>query len=70
MTGLSAEIVRAEVAFVVEEGSQGQGLAGRLFDHLLEIARLKGVSTFQAEMLPQNKAMLAVFAGRGFLIKK
>ena len=66
----SAGPLRAEIAFTVEEDYQGQGLAGRLFEQLVDIARSKGVSTFEAEVLPQNKAMLAVFAGRGLPMKK
>ena len=70
MTDPSVTPLRAEVAFTVEEDYQGQGLAGRLFEQLVDIARSKGVSTFEAEILPQNKAMLAVFAGRGLPMKK
>ena len=66
----SAGPLRAEIAFTVEEDYQGQGLAGRLFEQLVDIARSKGVSTFEAEVLPQNRAMLAVFAGRGLPMKK
>ncbi len=70
MTDPSVTPLRAEIAFTVEEDYQGQGLAGRLFEQLLVIGRAKGVSTFEAEILPQNKAMVAVFAGRGLLMKK
>ena len=70
MTDPSVTPLRAEVAFTVEEDYQGQGLAGRLFEQLVDIARSKGVSTFEAEILPQNRAMLAVFAGRGLPMKK
>lgn len=70
MTVPSVTPLRAEVAFTVEEDYQGQGLAGRLFEQLVDIARSKGVSTFEAEILPKNKAMLAVFAGRGLPMKK
>ncbi len=55
----------AEVAFTVEEDFQGQGIAGRLLKHLATIARAKGISTFEAEVLPVNKPMLAVFARSG-----
>jgi len=55
----------AEVAFTVEEDCQGQGLAGRLFDALAQIARRMGIVRFEAEVLPVNKAMLAVFARTG-----
>ena len=60
----------AEIAFVVEEDFQGQGIAGRILKHLARIAREKGVSQFEAEVLPQNKAMLAVFARSGFPMKQ
>lgn len=55
----------AEVAFVVEEDYQGQGLAGRLLGHLAAIARQRGLSALTAEVLAENKAMLAVFAKSG-----
>jgi RimJ/RimL family protein N-acetyltransferase len=51
----------AEVAFMVEEDYQGQGLASILLRHLVAIARQKGVSRFVAEVLAQNKAMVKVF---------
>lgn len=52
----------AEVAFIIEEDYQGQGLAGRLVRHLVRIGREKGVRQFEAEVLPGNKAMLKVFS--------
>jgi RimJ/RimL family protein N-acetyltransferase len=52
----------AEIAFVVEEDYHGLGIAGRILKHLTRIAREKGVTRFEAEVLPQNKAMLAVFS--------
>jgi RimJ/RimL family protein N-acetyltransferase len=60
----------AEVAFLVEEDFRGQGLAGRILKHLASIAREKGVDQFEAEVLPQNKAMLAVFARSGLPMKQ
>jgi GNAT superfamily N-acetyltransferase len=55
----------AEVAFTVEEDYQGLGIARRLISHLATIAREFGVVGFTAEVLPQNKAMLAAFAKCG-----
>jgi len=55
----------AEIAFLVEEDFHGQGIAGRILMHLAHIAGEKGVSQFEAEVLPQNKAMLAVFSRSG-----
>ncbi len=55
----------AEVAFTVEEDYQGQGLGSRLLQHLVLIAREKGVVRFEADVLPQSKAMLTVFSHSG-----
>jgi RimJ/RimL family protein N-acetyltransferase len=59
----------AEVAFTVEEDYQGQGIAGCLLRHLVEIARGKGVSQFEAEVLLENKAMISVFERSGLPMK-
>jgi GNAT superfamily N-acetyltransferase len=55
----------AEVAFTVTEPFQGNGIAGRLFDHLRRIAQAAGVARFEADVLPGNRAMLAVFRRTG-----
>lgn len=55
----------AEVAFTVEEDYHGHGIASNLMRKLVSIAREKGVSQFQAEVLSQNKSMLKVFASCG-----
>ena len=55
----------AEVAFVVEEDYHGLGIAGRMLHHLVLIARERGIDRFEAEVLPDNRAMLAVFARSG-----
>jgi GNAT superfamily N-acetyltransferase len=57
--------VAAEVAFTVEEDYQGLGIAGRLLRHLVEIARERGITRFEADVLSGNKPMLAVFARSG-----
>jgi RimJ/RimL family protein N-acetyltransferase len=60
----------AEIAFVVEEEYQGQGLAGRLLKHLAAIARQRGLTALTAEVLAENKPMLAVFARSGLPMRK
>jgi RimJ/RimL family protein N-acetyltransferase len=55
----------AEVAFTVEEDYRGQGLARRLLASLVAIARSSGIARFEADVLPSNKAMLAVFERSG-----
>ena len=60
----------AEVAFTVEEDFQGQGMAGRILKHLALLARRQGLSQLTAEVLPVNRAMLAVFTRSGLPIKR
>jgi RimJ/RimL family protein N-acetyltransferase len=55
----------AEVSFTVEEDYAGQGIAGLLLRRLASIARSNGVVRFEAEVLPQNRPMLAVFEHSG-----
>jgi GNAT superfamily N-acetyltransferase len=56
---------RAEVAFTVRDDYQGLGIAGRLLEHLVRIARDQGIAELVADVLPQNSAMLRVFARSG-----
>lgn len=56
----------AEVSFTIEEDFQRQGLGGKLLAHLARIARERGITRFIAEVLPENRAMLAVFERSGF----
>ena len=60
----------AEVAFAVEEDYQGLGIAGRLLTHLIGIARGFHIVRFEAEVLAENKAMLAVFARAGLSMRR
>ena len=60
----------AEVAFVVEEDYHGLGIASRLLRHLAQIARDRGVAALEADVLAENKPMLAVFAKSGLPMRK
>ena len=60
----------AEVAFMVEEDYHGLGIASRLLRHLAGIARAQGIGRLDASVLPQNKAMLSVFARSGLPMEK
>jgi RimJ/RimL family protein N-acetyltransferase len=61
---------RAEVAFLVAEDFRGQGISSRILDHLARIAAGKGIGQFEAEVLPTNQAMLAVFSRTGFPMER
>jgi GNAT superfamily N-acetyltransferase len=55
---------RAEVAFVVREDLQGQGIGAFLLGLLERIARENGFVSFAATVLRENASMLKVFKKR------
>jgi RimJ/RimL family protein N-acetyltransferase len=57
---------RAEIAFVVVDAYQGQGIGAALMRHLFHLARDAGLTELIAEVLPENTAMLKVFSKFGF----
>lgn len=54
----------AEVAFVVHDDFQGQGVAGHMLAYLEQIARENNFVGFVATVLDENQAMLNVFTKR------
>ena len=60
----------AEVAFAIAEDLQGRGLATRMLEQLAEIAAPRGITRFDAEVLPDNRPMLRVFANAGFGVRR
>jgi RimJ/RimL family protein N-acetyltransferase len=60
----------AEVAFLVAKEYQGLGIAGRLLTQMAELAPKHGIGEFEADVLAENKSMLAVFARSGLPMKK
>jgi RimJ/RimL family protein N-acetyltransferase len=56
---------RAEVAFLIQDEWQQRGMGTFLMDYLIQIARRRGVRALDATVLPENKAMLAVFQNSG-----
>lgn len=55
----------AEVAFVVEDRYQGQGVGSLLFWRLVECAKEHGITRFVANVLAENDAMLSLFRRTG-----
>jgi GNAT superfamily N-acetyltransferase len=60
---------KAEVAFAVIDQYQGQGIGAALMRHLAGIARGAGLRELIADVLPENGAMLKVFAKSGFPLR-
>ena len=56
----------AEIAFVVVDDYQGQGIGTILMRHLAILAREAGLKELIAEVLPENSAMLKLFEKFGF----
>jgi RimJ/RimL family protein N-acetyltransferase len=56
------ETGRAEMAFMVADDWQRQGIGSLLLRHLVKIAREAGLQELTAEVLSENAAMLKVFA--------
>jgi GNAT superfamily N-acetyltransferase len=56
---------QAEVAFMVVDKFQGQGIGAKLLQHLVTIARGSGLRELSAEVLATNAAMLKVFEKGG-----
>ena len=59
----------AEVAALVSDPYQHQGLGHELLRRIIEVAREEKISQVSAEMLPDNLGMQAVFRRLGFTIR-
>lgn len=55
----------AEVAFIVIDEYQGQGIGAALLRHLTNAARAAGLREFVAEVLAENNPMLKAFKNSG-----
>ena len=60
---------QAEVAFTVKDSWQNRGIGTMLLKHLVKIARRNGIRSFTAEVLNNNKPMIAVFRNSGYEIR-
>ena len=60
----------AEVAFQVDDGHQGKGMATLLLEHLAAVARSNGIRRFTAQTLGDNRSMLTVFAKAGWPVHR
>ena len=55
----------AEIAFTVPDDMHNRGVGMLLMEHLISLARSRGLHAFTAETLSENAAMLRVFADAG-----
>jgi RimJ/RimL family protein N-acetyltransferase len=69
VTDATGPVPTAEVAFMVEEDYQRQGLAGQMLAAICGLARQRGIARLEADVLAENPAMLAVFRRSGLPTK-
>jgi acyl-CoA synthetase (NDP forming)/GNAT superfamily N-acetyltransferase len=60
----------ADAAFQVDDAHHGKGIATLLLEHLAVIARSNGIVRFTAEVLADNRPMLAVFSRAGWPVER
>ena len=60
----------AEIAFAVADHMHHRGIATLLLEHLVSYARSHQITTFTAQTLYENQAMLNVFADAGLLMER
>ncbi|NKZ08042.1 bifunctional acetate--CoA ligase family protein/GNAT family N-acetyltransferase [Actinomadura latina] len=66
-TGVPGE---AEVAMAVADRMHHRGVGTLLLEHLASLARDDGLVAFRADTLPENSAMLRVFADAGMAVRQ
>jgi len=55
----------AEVAFVVIDSFQGRGIGSQLLEHLIQIARIKGLAGLTAQALENDEVLRKLFVASG-----
>lgn len=60
----------AEIAFVVRDDYQNQGIGSELLSYLTYLAKKQGLLGFTADVLVENNVMLHLFKKMGFIIDK
>ena len=60
----------AEIAFAVPDDMHRHGVATLLLEHLVSLARRRGLTEFTASALVDNSAMLSVFADAGLPVRR
>jgi acyl-CoA synthetase (NDP forming)/RimJ/RimL family protein N-acetyltransferase len=60
----------ADAAFMVDDAHHGKGIATLLLEHLAALARSNGIDRFTAEVMADNRPMLAVFSRAGWPVER
>ena len=59
----------ADVAFIVDDAYQGNGIATFMFRLLIKLAQEQGITGFTADVLASNRGMMVVFEKGGFPVE-
>lgn len=68
--GIDAQTHTAEVALVVRDDYQRQGIGTEILSYLTYLAKREGLLGFTAEVLIENQAMMHLFEEAGFSIER
>lgn len=68
--GIDESTHSAEVALVVRDDDQNKGIGSELLDYLTILAKRQGLLGFTAQVLSDNMAMLHLFEGGGFDVRR
>ena len=68
--GIDAATHTGEVALVIRDDVQNQGIGTELLEYLTLLAKREGLLGFTAEVLIENQAMMHLFEQAGFTIEK
>ena len=68
--GIEPDSHTAEVALVVQDDFQKQGIGTELLTYVTLLAKREGLLGFRAEVLVENQAMMHLFEAAGFSIEK
>jgi acyl-CoA synthetase (NDP forming)/GNAT superfamily N-acetyltransferase len=67
---LTGDPAAAEIALAVADGMHRRGIATLLLEHLVSLARARGVKTLVADVLPDNYPVLHVLADTGLTVRR
>ena len=67
---LTGDPAAAEIALAVADDMHRHGVATLLLEHLVSLARARGVKTLVADVLPDNYPVLHVLADTGLIVRR
>ncbi len=66
---LERDPATADLALLVDDAHQSEGLGALLLEHLAQLAKHQGITAFVADVLLENTAMLRLLSESGFAVR-